>query len=338
MTEESKVRCQTPKKIPTYDYPEAIEYVEKQHHIFWLPTEPKIEKDLHCIKTELTDAEKHGVITTLMLFVKYEQVAGNEYWGDRFKRIFPRPEFERLGGCYSNVELNIHWPFYQRVDEILGLNTDEFYNSFTEDEVLVERMGFLDNCISDEEDLFSVGSFSMVEGSILYSSFAYLSHFQAEGKNKLTNIHSGITFSVKDENMHSEAGAWSFRTLLSEEQARGRYLPDSAEYKNLVDKLVGAANRIYEHEKRIIEMVFSEGSVKGITPKQMKNFVKSRINLCLQNLGLNPIFEVTYNPIAKWFYNMIGSDAQNDFFNSLGSAYNRNWSEKGFTWGDKEVV
>ena len=186
-----KVRCQTKKKIPTYDYPEAILATEKQHEIFWLPTEPKVEKDLHCIKTELTESELHATMLNLSLFTNYEIVAGNEYWGGRFKRMFPRPDFERMASCFSNIELNVHAPFYQRIDELLGLNTDEFYTSFVNDPTLKARMDFLDEAVSDKNDLYSVGTFSMVEGSILYSSFAFLMHFQAESKNKIPNTHSG---------------------------------------------------------------------------------------------------------------------------------------------------
>jgi ribonucleoside-diphosphate reductase beta chain len=331
-----KVRCQTPKKIPTYDYPVAVEAAEAQHEIFWLPTEPKVEKDLHCIKTELTEAEYHGVITTLKLFTLYEQVAGNEYWGGRFKRMFPRPDFQRMAAAFANVEVNVHAPFYQRVDEILGLNTDEFYNSFTDDPILKARMKFLEDCVRDKEDLYSVGVFSMIEGCILYSSFAFLMHFQAEGKNKIPNTHSGLTFSSKDENLHSEGGAWAFNTLLSELREQG-YTDE--EYDKLRTRLLEAATAIYEHECHIIDMVFSKGAIKGITAKQMKHFVESRIDLCLQQVNIDPVYKPKYNPIAKWFYNMLGGDTQHDFFAKLGSSYNRNWSESGFVWvTSKEVV
>jgi len=326
----NKVKCQTPKSTPTYDYPAAIEAVEAQHDIFWLPTEPKVEKDLHCIKTELTPAEYHGVITTLKLFTLYEQIAGDEYWGGRFKRMFPRPDFKRMASAFANVELNVHAPFYQRVDEILGLNSDEFYNSFTDDGVLKSRMNFLDNCVSDKDDLFSVGTFSMIEGCILYSSFSFLMHFQAEGKNKIPNIHSGLTFSTKDENLHSEGGAWAFRTLLQEK--RDANLITDKEIEILNSRLYEAAKAIYEHECHIIDMVFSKGNIKGITETQMKNFMQSRLDLVLETLGLNKMYSPTYNPISKWFYKMIGSDSQHDFFAKLGSSYNRNWSESGFSW------
>lgn len=331
----NKVRCQTPKKIPTYDYLAAVEATEKQHEIFWLPTEPKVEKDLHCLKTELTESELHGVMTTLSLFTNYEIIAGNEYWGRRFKRMFPRPDFERMATAFSNIELNVHAPFYQRVDELLGLNTDQFYSSFIKDPALKARMEFLTDCVTDKDDLFSVGVFSMVEGAILYSSFAFLMHFQAEGKNKLTNIHSGLTFSAKDENLHSEGGAWAFRVLL-EEKKEAKLITEE-EVSDLYGRLVKAARVIFEHESYITDMVFEKGSIRGITATQMNHFVEHRLDLCLSNLGIDPIYKPKYNPISKWFYRMLGGDIQHDFFSKLGSAYNRDWSEAGFIWKTKEM-
>jgi ribonucleoside-diphosphate reductase beta chain len=325
--ENDKVQCQTPKNIPIYDYSTPVEAAEAQANIFWLPTEPKVEKDLHCIKTELAPSELHGVMTTLKLFTLYEQVAGNEYWGGRFKRMFPRPDFRRMAMSFANVEINVHAPFYQRVDELLGLNTNEFYSSFIDDPVLASRMGFLNEIISQPDDLLSVASFSMVEGAILYSSFAFLMSFQANGKNKIQNIQAGLAFSVKDENLHSEGGAWSFRTLLQEKEAQGY-----SGHLELYDKINKAARKIYEHEEKIIDMIFEEGSISGISASDLRLFVKHRINLCLKQLGMLPIFVEARSPIQDWFYDMIGGDTQHDFFAKIGSSYNRNWSRSSFNW------
>jgi ribonucleoside-diphosphate reductase beta chain len=324
-----KVQCQTKKFIPTYDYPAAIKGAEQQGEIFWLPTEPKVEKDLHCIKTELSAPALHGVMTTLKLFTLYEMVAGNEYWGGRFKRMFPRPDFQRMAASFANVELNVHMPFYQRVDELLGLNTDKFYSSFTEDPILKARMEFLDEVVSSDDDLASVGIFSMVEGSILYSSFAFLMSFQANGNNQINNIHAGLTFSVKDENLHSEGGAFAFRTLLREKKEAG--LTEVEEIRTKA-KIYNAAEKIFEHESHIISMIFSKGDIKGINAEDLRAFVQHRINVVLNQLGLPPLYVIGDNPVAKWFYKMIGGDSQNDFFYSLGSSYNRNWSKSGFSW------
>ena len=322
-----KTQCQTSKSTPTYDYPEAVKAAERQKEIGWLPTEPKVEKDLHCIKTDMSEAAVHGVMTTLKLFTLYEIVAGSEYWNGRFARMFPRPDFRRMAASFGDTELNVHGPFYQRIDELLGLNTDEFYTSFTDDPVLARRMAFLDDVISGEDDLTSVGVFSMVEGAILYSSFAFLMSFQANGQNKLANMHAGLTFSVKDENLHSEGGAWAFRTLLRERQEAG--LPISP---TLISDLREAAKNILEHETAIIEKIFTLGEIPGVTAKDLVGFVKHRLNVCLTNLGLDRLYDNDENSISEWFYNMIGGDAQHDFFVKMGSAYNRDWVKTDFEW------
>lgn len=325
-----KVQCQTRKTTPTYDYPAAVKAAETQALIFWLPTEPKVEKDLHCIKTELSPAQLHGTMSTLKLFTLYEQVAGNEYWGGRFKRMFPRPDFLRMCTKFADVEINIHSPFYQRVDELLGLNTDEFYTSFTDDPVLKARMDFLDEVISGKDDLKSVGVFSLVEGAILYSSFAFLMSFQANAHNYLSNIHAGLTFSVKDENLHSEGGAWAFRTLLNEKLEAG--LISQKELMALKHEIQDAATQIYIHESKIIDMIFEKGEMSNANANDLRSFVRHRINLCLGQLNMEPIFADDVSPISEWFYEMIGGDVQHDFFFKIGSSYNRNWSRAGFTW------
>ena len=81
----------TLKRIPIID-PEfkALEdFKDKQLKIFWLPDEIKVEKDVQDVLVNFTPAERHGVITTLKLFSIYEDFAGEEYWGGRFKRMFP---------------------------------------------------------------------------------------------------------------------------------------------------------------------------------------------------------------------------------------------------------
>ena len=148
-------------------------------------------------------------------------------------------------------------------------------------------------------------------------------HFQSEGKNKLTNIARGINFSVRDENLHSMAGAWSFKLKLQTYQG---------DKEALKQQVFEAAKTLYEHEKEIVAMIFEKGKIAGITEAQLVHFVESRINLCLANLGYEKMFNVTYDPISAWFYKGINNYQFNDFFSAIGREYNRNWDESGFKW------
>jgi len=310
------------------DYPQAVEFTNKQLKIFWLPDEIKVEKDVQDILVNMTPAEKHGVITTLRLFTLYELKAGAEYWGGRFMRLFPRPELMRMASAFSMFELAVHKPFYNKINELLHLNTDEFYLSYAKDPVLAERMAFIDEIVSGDDPLMSLAGFSMVEGAVLYSSFAFLKHFQSKGKNKLNNVVRGINFSVRDENLHSMGGAWAFKQLLEEMSPGKEYMAE------LEDKIMAIARRLFEHEHRIVDMIFEKGDIDGVTKEEMQVFVKSRLNVCLSQLGIAPAFSVDpeEDRVSSWFYRGINNYGYNDFFAGAGKEYNRNWDESGFTW------
>jgi ribonucleotide reductase beta subunit family protein with ferritin-like domain len=220
------------------------------------------------------------------------------------------------------------------LNEVLGLDTDEFFESYKEDEVLANRMAWIGKRTEKRDTIYnilkSVGVFSMIEGAVLYSSFAFLKHFNSAGKNKLININAGINFSAIDETLHSQAGAWLFRTLLEEAKAEG--IADDDYVMHLLQELEETVQVILEHESIIIDKIFEKGNIKGITDNQLKHFVESRLDICLENLGFKGIFKPTYNPIAKWFYKDLESSTLHDFFSSQGSDYNRAWTEGKFVW------
>ena len=313
-----------PKEAYTFDYQWAIDIAEQQQDILWTEKEIAVEKDIQDIKVNMTKAESHGVITTLKLFTLYELKAGVDYWGGKIMTMCPRPCIQRLASTIGFTEQGVHAPFYNKLNEALNLNTDEFYLSYKEDPVLAERMEFVGGIIGSEDPLVSIGAFSMVEGAVLYSAFAFLMHFQSAGKNKLNNVCRGIKFSVKDENLHALAGAALYKQIAIETDRENNH--------GVALKLYEVAKKIQEHEHLIIDKIFEEGEMDGITPEQMKTFVNHRLNLCLENLGLISQFDEEHNPIKEWFYQGINSVELHDFFNGTGSSYNRDWNETKFIW------
>lgn len=326
------VRMQTPKSSFTVDYPEAVEFMNAQQSIYWPHFEVKVSKDKQDFLVNLTESEKHGVITTLRLFTKYEQIIGDEFWLNFVMKKFPRPaDIQPMAATFGGVELGVHEFFYKTLNEELGLATDEFYNGYVNDPDLKARIDYLTNTLENvDDDLRALGAFTFGEGAILYSSFAYLKHFQSNGKNKLVNMVSGINFSARDEHLHSVAAAWLFRTLLKEKTDAGEI--DESYKQELKADIISAAYEVLEHEKSIIGKIFEKGKIDGITPHQLEVFAQSRINLCLSNLGYEEIFKIEYNPIGEWFYKGITGYSSQDFFNSKGNQYVRDWNIDGFAW------
>jgi ribonucleotide reductase beta subunit family protein with ferritin-like domain len=321
--------------LPVEEYKEPIEFANQQLKIFWLPDEIKVEKDIQDVLVNFTESEKHAVISVLKLFSIYETHAGDEYWGKRFKDMFDGAEFHRMASVFSMFELAVHAPFYNKINELLHINTPEFYNSYQQDEVLKARVEHLGEIIDHHSDLVSLAAFSMVEGVILYSSFAYLKHYQSEGKNKLMNVVRGINFSVRDENLHSMAGAWAFKLKMKQKEEYWKSKGYDVEFQKqiVLAKIHQAEDLLVEHEDAIIDKIFEKGDIPGITSHQLKQFVRSRVNECRKQLGLEKKYDVKYNPIADWFYKGINNYQFNDFFSGQGREYNRNWDESAFTWG-----
>lgn len=310
------------------EYPEFSDLADQQLHTLWPWDEPEVENDVQDIRVRMTEAEQHGVITVLKLFTAYEMHAGDDYWSNRIMRKFKRPEIQRMASLFSAVELNSHAPFYNKINELLYLDTEEFYGEWRQSEILTERMNFIGKVVGDKDDIISTAGFAFIEGAVLYSSFAFLKHFQSQecGKDLVKNICRGINLSVADENTHAIGSALLHNTINKEANLS---IAQQHEHAKIIVRL---AEEVYDHEEEIINMIFEKGDIQGISKENMKDFVKHRVNLVLNSLGYNSIFEDEEMDgyIASWFYTNINSVQFHDFFTGSGSEYNIDWKEDKF--------
>jgi len=324
-----KPRIFTPTESYKTHYPQFVEFAEKQlGKFYWTQAEIEVDKDKQDFLINLTDAERHAVSTAAKLFVKYEIFIGEEFWKNRIAKMFPRPEIERMAAAFTMTELCVHAPFYDKVNVVLGLSTDEFYTSYVDDPEMLSRVNFLNDLAQSDDDLLALAVFSMMEGAILFSSFALFKSFQSNGHNMISNVGRGISQSVLDENLHHEAGAALFKQAVKELKIKGEAL------ELLENKIKVAANKLYEHEDLIIEKFHEKGNIRGISKKQFKIFVQGRINHCLKNFGFSPMFILNeVDVVADWFQEkMISGYVMNDFFFGIGREYQKSWNEKGFEW------
>jgi len=316
------------------EYPIFNELADKQMHSFWPHNEPLVDNDINDLRIKCTDSERHAILIILKLFTHYERKAGDEYWSTRIMKAFKRPEIQRMAAMFAAVELNSHAPFYNKINECLFINTPEFYSDWKNYTEFTDRMSFINTVVESEDDLISVGGFTFIEGVVLYSSFAFLKHFQAQDyvKNLIPNICRGINLSVSDENLHAVGGSQLYRTLKKERNLT------PAQEKVLSDVMYKVASEVYIHESKVIDMIFAE-EITGITKDDLLEFIKHRINLCLSDLELAPLFEITSTTISDWFYININSINMHDFFSGSGSEYHIDWNEDAFgkIWSDNVV-
>lgn len=330
MTKPPRIKTHTDSYV--VHYPQFIEFADTQlEKCFWTSNEINVDKDKQDLMVNMTEAEKHAVTTALKLFVKYEIFVGTEYWLTRVMNKFPRPEIQRMAAVFGMTELAVHAPFYNKLNEVLGLNTDEFYTSYVDDPVLKQRMDFLDGVVNSDDDILSLAAFSIIEGAILFSNFAMFKNFQSNGNNLISNTVQGINSSVIDEGLHSQAGAALFKQVVKESKIKGE---DINILKGNIEVIAG---KILEHEHRITEMLFEKGPLRGVTEYQMKSFASHRVNMCLDALGIEPCFEVPDNTVQGWFYGGVQKFQSHDFFAKMGREYQRGWNEQKFEWVTDEL-
>lgn len=193
------IQILTPKDTYTVDYPQAVKASQEQARIIWFAEELGVEKDEDDIRTKCSEGERHGITTVLKLFTNYELLlGGDEFWGGKVSRMFPRPEIQRMSSTFSFIELGVHAIFYDLINKALNIATDEFYDSWKKDPILTERMEFIGEFAEENCPLISTAAFAFMEGAVLFSNFAFLKSFNSGGHGLIPHITAGIDASAKD--------------------------------------------------------------------------------------------------------------------------------------------
>lgn len=332
-----KTRIETPKDTYTVDYPQAVASAREQTRIIWFAEELGVEKDEGDIRTKCTEGERHGITTVLKLFTQYElMLGGEEFWGGKVMKMFPRPEIQRMASTFSFIELGVHAPFYSLINEALGIATDEFYSSWKDSPILRDRMDFVNRYADSDDPLEATAAFAFMEGVVLFSNFAFLKSFNVGGFNLIPHITAGIDASSKDENLHSMASAWLYRQCLEEKKQLG--LVNDLDIFLLEDTAYNIAREVYGHEKEICNIIFEKGGIRTIEKEEILHFIRDRINMVLGYLGYNPMFDQEVGVVSEWFYSQLNSYKYSDFFAAQQIQYVRDWKKHELKFNKELVV
>jgi len=327
----------TPRITQTTDsyvrhYPKIVALANKQlEEQFWVSSEMKVELDRMQLLYGLTEEQQHAVKTVLQLFLRYELMVG-DFWGNTVANTFPRPEVRLAASVVDMIEKSIHAEFYNQFNTVLGMDTDADYLAYTKDPELSARVKWLGSVLGQEDKILATIIFSMTETALLFSSFAILKSFQSNGYNLLPVIVRGTNQSAIDEDLHGQLSAEIVNTYYNE--LGTTLLQDTARY----EKVKEAVHYAYLHESRIIDLAITGDKFNGVDKQEYKEFVKYRLNMYLERLGLPPEFEIKVCTVIDWFEKNTYSYKVIDFFSAgLGNEYESSWDESSFekTWNNK---
>jgi ribonucleoside-diphosphate reductase beta chain len=307
-----------------FEYEKAYEYYRKEQLVHWIKDEIKLAEDLINWSRDLTQTERDVVGGILKGFTQMEILVG-DYWR-KVPDWFPKPEIAMMCSTFSYFE-SIHMDNYHMINEELGL---EQFEAFLYDENTKHKLDYfidfkVSNIENDSDDIkkkaLSLAIFSaFAEGCMLFSSFAVLLSFQKE--NLLKGIGQIVSFSIRDENIHSEAGCWLFNQLCNEYTD----IRSSIWYE-----VTEAAKMVYQLECAFIDNLFKNGNIRTLNANDLKNFIAHRINMKLNELGYSNINTIDNESIKRmqWF-DMLNSGREfGDFFATRVTEYTKvNYSSK----------
>jgi ribonucleoside-diphosphate reductase beta chain len=296
-----------------FEYPQFYEFYRNQQLVHWTKDEINLGQDVQDWNMHLTQNEKDVIGGILKGFTQMEILVG-DYWR-KVAEWFPKPEIAMMASAFSYFE-SIHMDNYAMINEQLQL--DDF-SAFLYDTATKQKLDYFierPEIKSKEEIAKSIAIFSaFAEGCLLFSSFAVLLSFQKE--NLMKGVGQIVSFSIRDENSHSEGGIYLFNKIIEE-------YPKIKE--QIKDDILEAANICYQLEEQFLNNLFKTGNIRTLTKEELLNFVKDRLNLKLQELGYEKIFEINKELLQNisWFGSLSSGREFGDFFATRVSEYSQN--------------
>ncbi len=292
-----------------FEYPQYFEYFKKQNQAHWLPTEVPMESDISDYRFKLSPQEM-SLINNILRFFTQGDIEVNNNYNTRLIPQFPKPEIKMMLSAFAAME-SIHVWAYSYLNDSLGLPEKE-YSAFLEYESMRNKYQYIQtfDIHSVEELAVNLAVFGgFMEGVSLFSSFAILMNFPRLGK--LKGVGQIVTWSIRDESLHSTGVCHLFRDLMRE----NKHLWTD----KLRATLLAACDDMVRLEDAFIDTCFAMGAVPGLQPEQVKAYIRYIADRKLNDLGMDKHYNAT-NPL-DWLDVMINAKEHTNFFENRATEY-----------------
>lgn len=302
-------------------YPWAYDAFLKQQQIHWLPEEVPLSEDVKDWEKNLTPEEKNLITHIFRFFVQGDVEVGNCYM-QQYLSVFQTVEIKMMLTSFANMEC-IHMMAYAHLLDTVGMPEVE-YVAFLKYKAMKDKYDYMNQWKMDTnkgvaQTLAVFGAFT--EGVQLFASFAILMNFPRF--NKMKGMGQIITWSVRDETLHTNSITKLFKTFIHENPS----LWDN----ELTDSIYTIARDVIKYEDAFIDLAFEMGGIEGLSSKEVKNYIRYIANRRLKQLDLNPIFDVKANPLP-WMDELLGGVEHVNFFENRATEYSRSATQG--TWDD----
>ncbi len=302
---------QARKTYKPFEYPWAYEFWKVQQQIHWMPEEVPLGPDVDCWQRRLSGEEKN-LLTQIFRFFTQADVEVQDCYHDKYGRVFKPTEIKMMLAAFSNME-TVHIAAYSHLLDTIGMDEAE-YSAFLEYDAMRAKHDFLHdfNVGSDADIARTLAVFGgFTEGLQLFASFAMLMNFPRF--NKMIGMGQIVSWSVRDESLHCEGITRLFHAFCAERQCLTR---------SLRDDIVDICRQSVRLEDAFIDLAFELGPVEGMTPDEIKQYIRFIADWRLKGLGLPTIYNIEDHPLP-WLIPLLNGVEHTNFFEQRATEYSK---------------
>ena len=295
-----------------FSYPWAYDAWLLQQKIHWLPEEVPLADDVKDWKKNLTPGEKH-LLTQIFRFFTQADIEVNNCYMQNYAQVFKPTEIQMMIAAFSNIE-TVHIAAYSHLLDTIGMPETE-YQAFMKYKEMKDKYDYMQKFGVETPKAIAItlavfGAFT--EGLQLFASFAILLNFQRF--NKMKGMGQIVTWSVRDETLHTNSMIKLFRTFIQE-------YPDIWT-EELRSEIYEACATIVHFEDAFIDLAFEVGDVQGLTAREVKKYIRYIADRRLLQLGLKEIYMVEENPLP-WLDEILNGVEFANFFENRVTEYSK---------------
>jgi ribonucleoside-diphosphate reductase beta chain len=294
-----------------FRYPWAHEFWKRQQQIHWLPEEVPLGEDCKDWANKLT-AEERNLLTQIFRFFTQSDVEVNDNYMERYARVFKPTEIKMMLSAFSNME-TVHIAAYALLLETIGMPESEF-GAFLEFEAMRAKHDYMSKfgVETDADIARTVAMFgAFTEGLQLFASFAMLMNFPRF--NKMKGMGQIVTWSIRDESLHCEGMIKLYHAFAKE---------TGAVTQAVADDIVECCRTVVGLEDKFIDLAFEMGPVQGMTPDDIKAYIRYIADWRLGQLHLPKIYGVTEHPLP-WLSAILNGVEHANFFEARATEYSK---------------
>ncbi len=293
-------------------YPWAYDAWLTQQRIHWLPEEVPLADDVKDWHRNMTDAECN-LLTQIFRFFTQADVEVNNCYMKHYSQVFKPTEVLMMLSAFSNIE-TIHISAYSHLLDTLGMPEVE-YQAFLKYKAMKDKYDYMQEWgVESPADIAKTlavfGAFT--EGLQLFASFAILLNFPRF--NKMKGMGQIVTWSARDESLHTDSIIKLFKTFLEENP--------EVWTEDLQRDLYRACDTIVGHEDAFIDLAFEMGGVEGLDGAEVKAYIRYIADRRLSQIGLQPMYKTDKNPLP-WLEEMLNGVEHANFFENRATEYSR---------------